>query len=574
MFKKNEFWKQYKSLLIILAVALIYYIHHVLSFRLGMNFEESRDANAYLLAMQGNLAYRDFEWLYGPFSFFVYPFIMKIFGVNLIVLRISYIIFASLVIPLVFFLSKRIMPSLWAGIAAFLSIIFFNVPYYTFNHIFIVLAEIACLLMICRYLESNKKIYNIFWAGIFCSICLLTKPLLAGVSFLVAVSLFLFLFDGLREFRNKINNYLIFLIGVFILPLIYLLYFYSQTALKDLPVAYPLFFQPNSAVSVSLSSKIDIITFSEILKKINGIFPISSLINISSFGEFKQLLVTSFEAFINCLYFIVPISIIFIYIRARFNKVNFEIKEKLLRDKNSLLIIIIPSVFISFESFLVGHNMTKAYNIQLTFILTVYLLYFLKTFYSTRPVITRICIAIFLFYISFLNFFIYPYSNSKRYREPLNLVRAQGILVTAYEKELYESLFSYLSKNLQDNEKIVVMGYYPQLSFLTKQNNIFVREEYLLKKLEFLVKMSIKREDLRPIVTSFEHSIISKIENENPKIILKISNNYLSDFQSISPRIEDFIEKKYSLDEIFGPADILGFGKKLYWVNSYKLKEI
>lgn len=84
-----------------------------------------------------------------------------------------------------------------------------------------------------------------------------------------------------------------------------------------------------------------------------------------------------------------------------------------------------------------------------------------------------IFISIVLFYISFLHFFRYPYTMSKRYTAPLNLSRARGVLVTPTEKELYESLASYLSLNLGREDKILVTRYLPQLSFLSERKDIF-----------------------------------------------------------------------------------------------------
>jgi len=185
-------------------------------------------------------------------------------------------------------------------------------------------------------------------------------------------------------------------------------------------------------------------------------------------------------------------------------------------------------------------------------------------------------IVLFLFCIIFLDFFHFPDSTFKRFRnytKPLCLERAKGIFVSPNEKELYESLSFYLSINFDKEDKMVVGGYYPQFSFLTKQKNIFEFEEYIFENLRTLLKIAAKREEIGPILASFEDKIISKMEQKRPEIFLTVTGNSLRDYRFISSRIESYIEKNYYLDKIFGPADVWGMGGPVGWVNLYRLKE-
>ncbi len=377
--KNKGFIKNDKSFLIILSVLLFYYIFQFYSFRLGIDHEEGRDANAYLLAMGGNLPYRDFEWLYGPFSFFVYPMIMKIFGVNLVVLRISYIIFASLVIPLSFSLARMIMPPLWAGIASFLSIILFVIPYYTYNHIFLVLGSLTCLLLICKYLETNKKISTLISAGIFCSVALLTKPLVSGITVFVAIALFLLVYKQLSSFWKRFKDFLIFSIATVFLPFIYYLYFYFQTSFKGIAIAHP-YFAKDSSLFTDLLPRVTNVLFL-LRTRIASLLPIRQIINLSSFSEFKKILIVSFDSFISLLPFVVCGLLLFAFICLRSINERKEIKEKTLQSKKFLLLFGIFSIFISVESTMRTHIYNRAFTIQTPFIITVYLLYYLKTAY-------------------------------------------------------------------------------------------------------------------------------------------------------------------------------------------------
>jgi hypothetical protein len=515
MHRIKNLYQQNKTFLIIFIVALVYYVQHLISFRLGMYCEEGRDANAYLWAIQGHLPYRDFEWIYGPFSFLIYPFIMKVFGINLIVLRISYIIFASLVIPLTYFLARRIMPGFWAGIAAFLSIVFFRVPYYTYNHVFAVLGELGCLLMVCRFIQPDKRISNLFWAGVFAAIAVLTKPFLWGISLFISVSLFLLLFCELGPLRKRFKYYSIVVIVTVSLISIYFLYFYSQTTLKNITITYSYFAQ-DSILFFDNINRITMGAFLLFLKRLIVITPIiRQIIYPTSFIDLKKSFLFSFDNSIFALPFIVSILISLIYAASKFNKARQEIKEKIYGDKKFL----------------------------------------------------------FLFYLIFLDFFHYPYSLIKRYKgyaEPLRLDRAKGVLVTKEEKELYESLSSYLSLNLDKDDKMAVMGYWPQISFLTKQKNIFEKDEYSFLKLQFVLETLSKKEKMRMLLALLEDKIISKMQKEKPTVVLDITDDPSRDFEYVSPKIKDYIEKNYSLNKVFGPADIMGPG---WWVNLYRYKE-
>lgn len=556
---------KYVNLSIIFMVSLLYYIQHLISFRLGIFFEECREGNIYLLAMQGYLPYRDLDWFYGPLSFFIYPFILKVFGINLLVLRVSYMIFGSLIIPLSYFLARRILPYHWAGIAAFLSVIFFRIPYYTYNHVFAVLGELASLLMLCRFIEVRRIKTNLFWAGIFCSITLLTKPFLWGISLYITASLFLFLVDDLERFFKKIKNFFIFTIGSFIPLLIYLFYFYFQTGFKNLDVDYPPFYQKVlQHLLFGLLIRINLLdTFLWLIHKFINIFPLHDFLSISSFIDFKKLYIAFFDSFIYFIPFIVSfILILLIYVILKSNKISTEIKEKIYKDKRFLLLFIIFTIFISLES--IGtHGGHRPYTIQVPFILLVYILYYIKTVYSHRPANAKILIILFLFFVVFIDFFYYPYSVLKRYKSQTGLLKldyAKGIIVSPEEKKLYESLTYFLQTNFDKKDKMVIVGYYPQFSFLTKQKNIFEDEEFIFVQLRILFSMSDKNEKIKSVLAMLENKIIFRIEKEKPRILLMIAGDYFYYSKYLSLKIKSYIEKNYTLEKIFGLTDICGMG--------------
>lgn len=67
-------------------------------------------------------------------------------------------------------------------------------------------------------------------------------------------------------------------------------------------------------------------------------------------------------------------------------------------------------------------------------------------------------------------------------------------------------------------------------------------------------------------------NMISKMEEEKPKIVLFITDNSLPDLQCIYSKIADYISKKYYLAKVFGLANIFEYAGKLWWVKLYKYK--
>lgn len=567
----SDYFRRHKSQVIISIIILIFFFRHFLSFRCGMNYEEARDANAYLLFLQGDLPYRDFDWLYGPFAFYIYPFIMKIFGVNLEILRISYLALASLLIPLVYFLARRILAPLWAGIAAFLAIIFITTPYYTYNHIFAALGEVASLIMVCRFIEGNKKIADLFWAGIFCSFVLLTKPFSAGIALFCTISLFILFFTYGGKLRSRIKDYSLFLISTALLPLSFCIYFFSQTGLANIAIAHP-YFSQRSALLIDQAPRIKNLIFL-IGTRIKGAFALHEIFNPVSFVGLKKILVNSFDNLICILPYLAALIILFKFFHLKFIKEMIRSNDVKYHEKKCLFLFMVFSVFISFESLVMTHIYNRAWTVQVPFIIIVYLLYLLNAANKRRKIFVNIFTGFFLLYLSFLPVLRYPYANVRKYTQNLNLERAGGILVTKGEKELYDSLSAYLGDNVNKDRGILVLGYYPQVPFLTEKKEIFEDNVYIFNNFEVLLANQEKSGGGSELRDAFEQEIISKIERARPQIILSISKDYFFDANILSARIIAYIKDRYSFDRQFGPADVHGRGADKYRLYSFKIKE-
>jgi hypothetical protein len=568
----HKFLKDFrKDLIIIFVIMAAFCLQHFLSFHLGINYEEGREGNAHYLAMQGDKPYRDFEWDYGPFAFSVYPSIMRIFGINLVVLRLSYILFASLVIPLVYFLSRRIMPPIWSGLAAFLAVIFFDVPYYTFNHIFAVLGELGCLLIIANGIETKRYKISLLFAGIPAAVVLLTKPFISGINLYLAVFLFLLILANRRWITIKIANAMILFFGTAFFVTALFVTFYLGGAIKNYFMESIPLFAPNPSGLIYYLGKPEISEITAIaFSRLFAVFAINRIVTVTSFNALKEALVVWFDHFIFCLPFLTPVAFFAIY--KIFIKRNDEFQKILKRHRITILLFVIFSVLISTENLMVAHRMNRAFNIQATFILLVFSFFLLlNTVRKNKKAFTLFFIVVFSVFLSFLHFFRYPWSRSKKFTQRLDLARAGGVLVTAAEKELYESVSAYFSGHLSREEEIVVMGYNPQLTFLTGQKNLFEDEEGIFLKLEELTMLSIEDRSFLSKLRLVEDGIIDRIKLHKPKLILDVI--YDDGTEIFYNRVTDYIGQRYVLAKTFGPAEIRGEDSGIGQVKLYTLKE-
>ncbi len=535
---------------LVVFLILVYFLHRLLSYKLGIYMEECRDANAHLMILNGKVPYRDFSfWFYGPFAFCIYPLAFKIFGISLVVFRLSYIVIASLVIPLVYYLARRLMPISWSGLAAFLSTILIDVPYYTYNHILASVAGLFALLFIVKFVETNSV--NLFFlVGIFIGVTLLVKPFIMGLGTLLAVVLFITIFN--YEKRSSLKTLLwyfaLIILGIVFIIAPFIIYFsVNRTLYSFFALTTPWAVDRASAFYTYGSFQI---VLSQHLEYLKTILPYRIFFCP---GDWKTILVQSYDRLILFSPIIFPLGIIL------FNKLIFK-KYHLMSSHGVryFLLFTLFSIFISIQSLLCLQQMGRSFTSQVPFILLTYFLFLInkKNIYRSNLLFRYTMLFLtcsFIFYLVFLHFFRYPYSRFKKYVVPLEIERAQGIKVTYPEKQLYEMLDKYLAKNMKKDDTIAVFGYYPQFSFLTGKENIFGDVEDFYTKLNYLSGSPLKSDGDKDEIEKFEQYLINRIKSKNPRYILVPIRLGEKRFPT---EVNAFIEKEYILQGTLGPAEI------------------
>lgn len=540
-----------KEFLILLGVIFIYFLHRLTTYKLGLYMEEFRDANAHLMALNNKIPYKDFRlWIYGPFAFCVYPAIFKIFGVSIAVFRLSYIVISSLVIPLVYFLARRLMTPLWAGLSAFLSVLLIDVPYYTYNHILATIAGLFALLYVIKFTEKIR-IYNLFFAGIFIGISFLVKPIFMGIAIFSSIFSFLLLVKMKNIFCTKLRlAHILTLVSGILLSLIpFVAYFMATGSLSDfasnvLPIGND---RPGGFYGF----------YTGVLPPLgeywNSIMRILSFAAAASHGEWKTIFTQFHDGITLYAPVIFPLAIIFI------NKVVFR-KYNLI-SKYAMMIFLLFSIYsilISAQSLFYLQQMGRSFTSQVPFLLFVYFLFLLnnkKIYEKARFLrLAAACLTFsFIFSLSFLHFFRYPYSRHKKYTQSLGLARAKDIKVTLLEKQLYGALNKFLHERTGIDEYIAVMGYFPQFSFLLERKNLFEDIGDVSLKIDSLIRTAGVNLADKAILSKTEGEVIARLESQKPKYLLMPIKFGREVFWG---SVEGYINKNYIIEQTFGPAEI------------------
>lgn len=154
-------------------------------------------ANSALRVLQGQLPHRDFVEVYTGGLDFIHAAAFRLFGVNLVSLRLCLFIFFLGWLPAIFFIARRFFPATGAGavtlLAAAWSISNYPTPMPSWYNLFCAVYGAAALL---RYIETENRRW-LFFAGLCGGVSFLVKVI--GLYYVAAVLLFF-------VFREQVMN--------------------------------------------------------------------------------------------------------------------------------------------------------------------------------------------------------------------------------------------------------------------------------------------------------------------------------------------------------------------------------
>jgi hypothetical protein len=144
------------------------------------NPEELRDFDHFVKASQGEYAYRDFAWIYGPVTPILYGAALKILPEKLITIRlITLLIWGVGVAFCVLLISRYFTQSYSLLFGGLFASGVLGYPSYSHNHILAAVATIVCAYYLLKYLEEGEMA-SLAWSFVAMAVVFFTRPILMG----------------------------------------------------------------------------------------------------------------------------------------------------------------------------------------------------------------------------------------------------------------------------------------------------------------------------------------------------------------------------------------------------------
>ena len=180
------------------------------------------------LILNGEVPYRDFEWIRNPLDLFLVAGVFKLFGIHAFVLRVFSLIM-YLVISLTIFFGLR-KESLKLAVTAFYVYIILLFPLFMNTQIGEALVSLFILLSVLSFWQFGKRksAKSLFLSGVFSGAALVTKQTSIGIIGAIIVALAVFYLK-----KGILKKAFVYFFGVFSSYSFLILYLIFNNALDD-----------------------------------------------------------------------------------------------------------------------------------------------------------------------------------------------------------------------------------------------------------------------------------------------------------------------------------------------------
>lgn len=501
--------------------------------------------------LKNMVLYRDTFYPYGPLMLYPVVALMKIFGTDVVVLRIYTYIISCLALIIYYFIIKNILRYKITSIFIyfiFLTLYFPDFPAPSASPFRVMTGVLAVFLAVKSALGHKHQYAMSFSAGIVAGIALFFSQevgLAAFISILFIFIIFLFKKYQKYNFINLIN----FFVGIILISTPIIIYFIEKNSLN-----YFIY---------------DFISYPKLVMKGHDCLPFPNIVSKISelFLTFPDIEINTLYIFLYDLIFYIPIIF--------YCGIIFHILIKYFRKKFDHIDAITAGLII-FGFFLFRSALARSDSGRLLFCLPPLLLvcgiYLEKAFLHMRRLVANssvgfnfsIYISLFLIFITFILPFIYlrvnmfsintiftsPLSMVKLKHfaagydhEPLGLEKAKNILVHRPLAKEIRNVVYYIKKNTRPFEHIYVFPNEATFYFLTDRTNAAraaMSYQAVTKKM---------REDE-----------VDRIKSKKIKYIIYVESSFLIDGISENikvPEIHEYIKNNFILCKKFGNFNIL-----------------
>ncbi len=151
---------------LLVPLAGLFLLFHYATFQpaLGQG-DHGRDLYAFAQTLNGQIPYQDYWWVYGPLMPYYYALFFKMFGIAIPSILVGKIFITILSGTLIFFALSRLIPILFAFMAALWFWSFQPDFYFTYNHIGGITCMLALTLCLFSYISQPRTKY--LYIGLF-----------------------------------------------------------------------------------------------------------------------------------------------------------------------------------------------------------------------------------------------------------------------------------------------------------------------------------------------------------------------------------------------------------------------
>lgn len=533
--QKTDFKNIFILWIILTFFIILTYAHHG-----HLIIDNGREAYYPTQILLGKVLYKDIFNIYGPFSYLFNALLFKIFGINLNVLYLSGCVCAYLITTIIYLLARRFLnPILSFSISFYTILLGMSAPYlfdfvfpYSYGMLYGLVAFLASLFFLIKYLENQNKISYLYLSCFFAGVSAINK-----YDFLPYLLVMLF---AIFSQKLKIKEYFVSLFFLLFVPVgcFFILF------LQGLTIENLLF----SAKYIKKLSHSPTLTYFYVSQ---GIFPHKYLIKTLS----KELFIVLLPLF--SLFFalrkpvkITSIIIIFLSVFATcklFSHMSFGfipilitvlliINFKDIYKNKVLFFLVISALSVSMKVYWI--LITKNYGMFFAGILVLTLLSLIFDVYKKQNTFLNQRVAGFYIVLVAL---ILSYANFETIITKTNLISADRgkIYVNSYYYKPTEEFIKYIKQNTKKTDKVVILPEGALINFLTERES----DDYFISLIP-------------PYVETFQEDyIIKHFKETKPKYIVinnwNTEDYYLSSIcDNYAAKFCKYVKENYSKEKV------------------------
>jgi len=531
-YKLNKISLFYKLLILLI---LLFTIRHIFLINNTLIYgEESARLITYSSIAKGEVLYKDVGYWHGILPPYFFGAIFKIFGAELIYVRIISLIFVLISILVLYNIGTLLVPEIWAAFTAFMALCVYFSVFYSYGYSISNCMGYTGLLFLILFIFKNKTPY-FYLSILFLSLTTLNNFYIEGFAFNSAVVLSLAIYWSVqKKIKGNVKYIIKYIFGIILLFFIFNSYFILTLDKEQILSHYSVIGGGN------LESP-----FKVIFER--GIF--------NFFGRFIEFLPASFT--INEIYFSVKRIFYLVFgilypIIVFFYGLFFYLKNKDNLKEKSIIILLFAflSLFMPVRTYFFGPGGTMdAFYIAPSVFLCLILLYYkyksLTGFlYKYKKIVKYSVIAFILLIYMFIQI---PNFNTTYAKVKLDYKGVKGIKVGPSEAEFIDQLVDITLKYTDKDDKIMSLGS-EIVSFITGRE-IFGKDNllYFYPFAREFEKLSISREKYNRL----KEKLISRVNAEKPKLIFLHYANKDQILKNL-PEFADILELKYELKKTVG----------------------